>query len=174
MYARVYTQALTFEKRQYSLLGFDFGEGIERGLLVLGGLVVIAWFSLAALIFGSPTPHTFIFYFTAPAVFVYFGFQHSNVHPRRRRIAVWALWVRYALKGHRPFVAGRLRNDSFNVRSFQARWNLPQIYAQLQGAPSGGVWHEKENATPDTYTKQPPILWQHRLTVAIRMETPHD
>ena len=158
---RILTSSFEFETRQHELMGLDLGEGLPRQMLVVGGAILTAWFSILTLIFGLPSAGTFIFYFTAPLALVYVGFQKDKHHPRRKRITTWCLWVRYALLGHRPFVAGRRTCVSFEFLPASQRWNITKAWG-IARASEESVWDTSKQEAPMTYGATPPIDFSPR------------
>lgn len=166
MQGRTVTASLEFETRQHEIFGIDLGEGVSRLLLVMGGGLFSLWFAFLYLLFGPPTQMTVMLYVTIPAVVIFYAFQDDPKRARRKRIAGWANRIRYAIRGHRPFVAGALSRAHFDLLPASYRYGIAQLRARIKGDGEGGVWDMTSNAAPHPFTAEKP----YSIRISSRIE----
>lgn len=157
MLGRTTTRALEFETRQYNFMDFDLGEGIPRTMMIMGGGLLAIWITVLWALFGPPTPTTLLVYFTIPAIVVFFAFQEDPARPRRKRIAGWVHRVRYAVRGHRPFVSRTLSKNRDDILPVSYRFGIAQVVAALRGRGEVGVWDTSSQDAPHPYTACTPL-----------------
>lgn len=172
MQGRTITKALTFETRQHSLFGVEFGEGIPRTALVLGGGALTVWAGTLWLLFGPPNRLSVMAYFTMPLVVVFFAFQEDPQRPRRKRVAAWVLRLRYAIRGHRPLVGRELSRSSDDTLPAGYRLGWTQVVSKLRGHGDSGVWDT--TSSHDTLTFGPMKPYRVRLVAHIEPGTPNN
>lgn len=164
MQARNFTKAFKVETRQHELLGLDLGEGPTREMLIFGSLFLIAWMGLLWLIFGPPTPHTFIFYLTIPAIVVYYAFQDSKRVPRRKNLAEWAIKAHYQTHGHRPIIGLDTRRATrAECRPLRTRLGLATIEAIMKPwQPPVRPWERQTTASEANPAAKQPVIRLNR------------
>lgn len=170
MQGRTITKALTFETRQHSLFGVEFGEGIPRTALVLGGGALTVWAGTLWLLFGPPNRLSVMAYFTMPLVVVFFAFQEDPQRPRRKRVAAWVLRLRYAIRGHRPLVGRELSRNSDDLLPAGYRLGWTQAASKIRGKGEEGVWDT--NRSHDDFSFGPMRPYRVRLTAHITPGSP--
>ncbi len=143
MIGRVFTRSFTFETKQHNLLGLDLGEGVPRRALVVGSIIVLAWFTLLTLLFGLPNGRTLTFYLTIPGIIVWYGFQPSTKVSRRKQITDWILNLRWITIGHKGIINGDLarRRDWLTLRE---RLPLDRLIQFFKQAPDVDPWTRQE------------------------------
>lgn len=157
MQGRTMTRALEFETRQFNFMDIDLGDGIPRTMMIMGGGLLAIWITLLWVLFGPPTQATLLVYFTIPAIVVFFAFQEDPARPRRKRIAGWVHRARYAVRGHRPFVARQLSKNCDDILPVSYRFGIAQAVAALRGRGEVGVWDTSSQAAPHPYTACTPL-----------------
>lgn len=165
---RNYTRDLTIEARQHSILGVDLGEGPPRRVIAFGLIVFPVWVILMWPIFGTPTPHTFIFYSLPPTLVTWFGMR-PGTPKNRRRITELVLALRYPLIGHQPIMKlGRTRPTAGELIPVAERWHF------LTTVRSGIVPGSTPPAWASDQAEQRPSRWLARPTakpIAIRQRS---
>ncbi|HZO67857.1 MAG: hypothetical protein ACRDP9_01500 [Kribbellaceae bacterium] len=131
---RTLTHHFEIETRQYDLLGIDLGEGARRRMIIFGAVIFATWVGLLVLIIGLPTKSSVSLYVVPPFVVTAFGWRPGKYHERRRRVTEWALWVRYALRAHRPVIGlGTRAADRSEYLRWSERVPLRRLAALAKG-----------------------------------------
>lgn len=173
MLGRTMTRALEFETRQFNFMDVDLGEGIPRTMMIMGGGLLAIWITVLWALFGPPTQVTLLVYFTIPSVIVFYAFQEDPARPRRKRIAGWVHRVRYALRGHRPFVSRTLSKHRDDILPMSYRFGITQAVAALRGRGEVGVWDTSSQDAPHPYTACTPFRVRMKARIISSKEKGH-
>lgn len=145
---RTVTSQLKIETRQHEVAGLDLGEGPRRRDLILGALIVPAWIALVWLFLGPPTKWTMLLYLAPPIILLTQGILDSDKNPRRMRLTMLVMSLRYMIVGHHPVIRIGARKASRSER-------LPAYIRFKYAQVVRGIYRD-EWATPDGK-----VNWEH-------------
>ncbi|WP_129662446.1 hypothetical protein [Rothia uropygialis] len=156
------TKQLHIETRQHEFLGLDLGEGPRRRDLLLGLVAFPIWAGLCWAIFGPPLKQTMFLYLAPPILLLTLGVQESERNPRRMKLTMGLMNLRYMFTGHRPVIRLGARKGTKNE-------TLPAVvrfqYQRICEAINRPEWATKSgHVNWDHFATAPGMSWLSRFS----------